>query len=84
MEERYLINCINAPNDDSKNDDTKKFFKNIFDDTSYDEYQHILYTGDFNVALNNDIDSSGFLHVNNSLSRQYIKSRITSNGEKEM
>ena len=38
-----------------KNDQTKQFFEDVFDDSMYHEYEHIVYAGYFNVALNHKI-----------------------------
>ena len=42
MDEKYLINCIYATNNDFSNDDTKKFFKDVFDNSYFHEYKHMM------------------------------------------
>ena len=79
MDERYLINFIYAPNEDLSNDDTKMFFKVCFDNSYFHKYNHVLYAGNFNVALNHKLDTSGYFHIKNQQSRQYIKSRMATN-----
>ena len=49
------------------------------DDSYFHDYNHIMYTGDYNVALNHELDTSRYLHVNNPQSRQYIKSGMSTN-----
>ena len=55
------------------------FFKSILDDSNYMEYEHCVMAGDYNVALKHEIDTNGYLHVNNPSSRQYMKLRIATN-----
>ena len=38
-----------------------------------------MYAGDFNVPLDHDLDTSGYLHTNNNESRRFMKSRIVTN-----
>ena len=38
---------VYALNEDLSNDDTKRFFIEVFDDFYYQDYHHIMYTGDF-------------------------------------
>ena len=62
-DETVLIKCIYAPNDDSNpNDDNNKsakFFRQIMNDTGEEKYNHRIITGDYNVALNHNLDTSG-------------------------
>ena len=53
--------------------------KDVFDDSYLHEYNHVMYAGDFNIALNHELDTSDYLDVNNPQSRQHIKSRIATN-----
>ena len=75
-DQTVLIKCIYAPNDDSnRNDDNNKstkFFRQMMDDTGEEEYNHRITTGDYNVVLNHNIDTSGYLHVNNPNTREYL------------
>ena len=57
----------------------RQFYKDAFNNKLYDEYKHIVYLGDFIVALNNELNTSGYLHNNNLRTREYMKSRITTN-----
>ena len=63
------IKCIYAPNKDYIPDNLKhentKFFNSVMDDTNEDDYAHKITVGDFNVALNPDADTCGYLHINN-------------------
>ena len=52
------------------------FFKEFINDRMYNKYDHILYLKDFNVTLNHDLDTTGYLHVTNSRNREYVKSRM--------
>ena len=76
---KYLINCVYAPNEDFNNDDTKRIFKDVFNDSYFQDYNHIMYVGDFNVALNHELDTSRYLHIYNPQFRQYIKGRMATN-----
>ena len=73
--EKYLVNSLYAPNKDILNTQTKQFFE----DTMYQEFDHILYAGYYNIAFNHKVDTCGYIHVNNPNLRQYIKSRISMN-----
>ena len=55
------------------NNENTIFFKSIFDDSNYMEYDHGVMAGDYNVKLNHEIDTNAYLHVNNPSSRQYMK-----------
>ena len=44
----------------------------VMDDTGEEEYNHRIITGDYNVALNHNLDTSGYLHVNNPNTREYL------------
>ena len=52
--------------------ESKTFFQTVFDDTNEEEFTHKITVGDFNVALNHDYDTSGYLHINNPNSREYL------------
>ena len=51
----------------------------MFQDDDYNNHEHVLYVGDYNVPLNHDLDTSGYLQVNNNESWKYIKSRMVTN-----
>ena len=42
------------------------------DDTGEEKYSHRITIGDYNVALNHDLDTSGYLHINNPNTREYV------------
>ena len=42
------------------------------DDTDEEKYDYRLITGDFNVALQHNLDTLGYLHVNNPNTREFI------------
>ena len=44
----------------------------IMDNTGEEKYNHRMITGDYNVALKHDIDTSGYLHVNNPNTREFL------------
>ena len=80
---KYLVKCLYAPNKDlitgDMNNENTIFFKSIFDDSNNMEYGHCVMAGDYNVALKHEIDTNGYLHINNPSSRQYMKMRIATN-----
>ena len=52
------------------------FLQKVFDDTNENNYIHKITLGDFNVALCHAYDTSGYLHVNNPNSRDYLTRNI--------
>ena len=40
---------------------------------------HIIYAVDYNLALNHEMNTCGYLHVNKPHSRKYIKGHIATN-----
>ena len=69
-----------APNkDSSENNESETFFRAVFDDSQDNNVQHTINVGDYNVAPEHNIDTAGYLHINNSVSRQYITSRMMTN-----
>ena len=64
---KILVKCIYVPNKNyNPNDPTNKssnFFQAVMDDTDEDTFLHKFIVGDYNVALNPTIDTSGYLHV---------------------
>ena len=46
------------------------------DDTDEDMYKHKFTIGDYNVELNPDIDTVGYLHINNPNSRELLTRKI--------
>ena len=75
---KILIKCCYAPNDDcpaidSENENnSSRFFREVFDDSNDDGYDVIMMAGDFNVAPYPNKDTLGYLHVNNPNSRNLI------------
>ena len=71
-----LIKCIYAPNEDSNpnddNNDSSKFYKEVLDDTDEERFDHRLIAGDYNVAIDHKLDTSGYLHVNNPNTRELL------------
>ena len=45
----------------------------------YHQYEHVIYVRDNNVTLNHELDTCGYLYVNNPNSREYVKSCIVTN-----
>ena len=76
--EKYWIRHYSL-NEDIPYDYSKKFSEEVFYNSRYLEFDHIIYSGYYNVALNDDVDTSGYLHVNNPNSGQYIKSQMATN-----
>ena len=74
-EVNIFLKCIYVPNEDSipnnlENESTK-FFNTIMNDTDEDN-THKLTVGDFNVALNHEADTVGYLHIKNPNSREIL------------
>ena len=42
------------------------------DDTGEDAYLHKFTVGDYNIALNPNLDTSGYLHIHNHNSREFL------------
>ena len=76
---KILIKCCYAPNEDSPALDSEyennsiKFFREVFDDSNDAGYDVVMMAGDFNVAPDPNKDTLGYLHVNNPNSRNFIK-----------
>ena len=70
------MKCCYAPNKDMTNNETDNysniFFKSVFDDSLDSEYDVTIMVGDFNVAPDHNMDTMGYLHINNINSRQFI------------
>ena len=79
-EQKILIKFIYAPNEDmTKNEvdnESNIFFKTVFDDSNDDNYNIKIIIGDFNVAPRHDIDTPGYLHVNNQNTRNFLDKMI--------
>ena len=60
--EQVLVKGIYAPNSDMNStgpdNESKAFFKEVFDDSDKDKYTHKVTVGDFNVALRHTYDTS--------------------------
>ena len=46
-------------------------------DTNEDHFTHKITVGDYNVALNHDLNTAGYFHVNNPNSREYLTRKIS-------
>ena len=72
------MKCLYAPNRDSvediNNNESSVFFKEVFRDDEDTEYEHIIMTGNFNVAPVHTNDTSRYLHINNANTRRLQKS----------
>ena len=77
---KYLVKCLYAPNKDSIMDDphneSTAFFKNMIDDTLDNNFHHCILTGNYNITINQDMDTNRYLHVNNPTSCQYFMMRL--------
>ena len=64
-----MIKCIYAPNEDMTNrevdNESNTFFKTVFNDENDDMYDLKITVGDFNVAPKHEMNTLGYLHVNN-------------------
>ena len=73
--ESVLVKCIYAPNNDmtlsGPENESRVFFQKVFDDMN-----DKIIIGDFNVAPSHTHDSSGYLHINNQNSRDYLTRKI--------
>ena len=56
--------------------ESRAFFKEVLDDSEEDKYTHKITLGDFNVALNHMNNTSGYLHINNPNSREYLTRHV--------
>ena len=78
--ESVLVKCIYAPNKDMNlsgpENESRVFFQKIFDDTNEEKYTNKITLGDFNIAPNHTYDTSGYLHINNPNSRDYLTRKI--------
>ena len=75
---KVLIKCCYAPNSDMAAFGSEiegysdVFFKTIFDDKNDSEFDLSIMAGDFNVAPDHNMDTLGYLHINNPNSRFFI------------
>ena len=76
---KVLIKCCYAPNEDIPALDSMhenysiKFFREVFDDSNDRDYDVMIMAGDFIVAPDPIKDMLGYLHINNTNSRQFIE-----------
>ena len=71
-EEKWTIAALYAPN--TKN---LEFFHTLFEAELDPNTQHILYAGDWNVSLSQELDTSGYIHENNTQNRDLVKNKMT-------
>ena len=75
-----LIKCLYAPNEDMPKGETEnlssKLFKSVFNDENEENYDIKAIVGDFNVALDHNMDTAGYLHVNNPNKRNFLTKMI--------
>ena len=75
---KVLIKCCYAPNGDMAplNSESEgysdTFFRAIFDDSNDTEFDLSIMAGDFNVAPDHNLDTLGYLHVNNPNTRSFM------------
>jgi hypothetical protein len=53
-----------------------EFFHTLFEAELDPNIQHILYAGDWNVSLSQELDTSGYMHENNIQNRDLIKNKM--------
>ena len=75
-----LIKCLYAPNEDmSKGGDdnlSNKFFKSVFNDENEESFDIKTIVGVFNVAIDHNMDTAGYLHVNNPNTRDFLSRMV--------
>ncbi len=71
-EERWTLAALYAPN-------TKdlQFFHTLFESELDPNTEHVLYAGDCNISLSQELDTSGYLHQNNVHNRDWVRSIMT-------
>ena len=73
-----LIKCCYAPNGDMASFNSESegysdiYFKTIFDDSNDSKYDLSIMAGDFNVAPDHNLDTMGYLHINNPNTRFFM------------
>ena len=65
--ERITLINIYGPNEDNP-----KFYENIFDHIELFQNEKFIICGDFNVALNQNLDTKNYLNINNPKTRDFI------------
>ena len=65
----------------TKNDDdnySNNFFKTVFndEDDDNDDFDIKAIVGDFNVAPKHDMDTAGYLHINNQNTQNFLDKMI--------
>ena len=55
---------------------SSNFFKSVFNDDNEEEYDIKAIVGDFNVAPDHNMDTAGYLHVNNPNTRDFLNKMI--------
>ena len=67
-DQKYFIKCLHAPNKDSvesdNNNESSKFVKEVFNNKEDQEYHNCILAKDYNVALDHDKDTNGYINVN--------------------
>ena len=76
--ERITLINIYGPNEDSP-----KFYENIFDHIELFQNEKFIICGDFNVALNQNLDTKNYLNINNPKTRDFILEHFETFGFKD-
>ena len=75
-----MVKCLYAPNEDMSRGEVKnlssKFFKSVFNDENEENFDIKTIIGDFNVAPDHNMDTAGYLHVNNPNTRSFLNRMI--------
>ncbi len=71
-EERWTIAALYAPNTKDS-----KFFHTLFESELDPNTDHVLYAGDWNISLSQELDTSGYLHQNNVHNKDLVRSKMT-------
>ena len=72
--------CIYTLNHDcntnENENDSNRSFKTVFNDSCDNDFDISKTVGDFNVAPKHDMDTAGYIHVNNPNSRHFLNKMI--------
>ena len=66
---KFALGALYAPNEKDI-----IFFKTLFKTQLDTEIDHTIYLGDWNIALSQQMDTQGYLHKNNTQSRDFVRS----------
>ena len=70
-DESYAIAALYAPNTTDL-----PFYQKLFEMETDPQYTHTIYLGDWNISLNQQLDTQGYLHENNVVNRDYVRAKM--------